>query len=168
MNHIHISRYLSPFGPIIDGIVVVEEPRTMMESMVYGPLSSAASSSSSSFVSSSKITSSSSSSSTLPSSSNYVFFKNSASSSVSSDLFAANHYHGDILFGVTKVQCPLDVFTGYEERYGINVERRNQIVRTLIRNLFDFHQQVNVLFFKKNLFIINVICFGLFRQFSGH
>ncbi|XP_075589753.1 uncharacterized protein LOC124495766 isoform X2 [Dermatophagoides farinae] len=142
MNHIHISRYLSPFGPIIDGIVVVEEPRTMMESMVYGPLSSAASSSSSSFVSSSKITSSSSSSSSSsPSSSNYVFFKNSASSSVSSDLFAANHYHGDILFGVTKVQCPLDVFTGYEERYGINVERRNQIVRTLIRNLFDFHQQ---------------------------
>nr|XP_027205808.1 uncharacterized protein LOC113799389 [Dermatophagoides pteronyssinus] len=127
MDHIHISRYLSPFGPIIDGIVVVEEPRIMMESMVYGPLSSSSSSS--------KIASSSSSS-------NYVFLKNSASSSsISSDLFAANHYHGDILFGVTRVQCPLDVFTGYEERYGINVERRNQILRTLIRNLFDFHQQ---------------------------
>lgn len=139
------SRYLSAFGPIIDGIVVIEEPRIMMESMVYGPLSASSTAAKSAF--SSFYTLSSSSSSSLKSSSKTssldkknIFESNNKNSA--SDIFYPGHYSGDLLFGVTRVQCPLDIFTQHEESFGITVEKRNQVLRTLIRNLFDVHQQV--------------------------
>lgn len=105
-------RFLSAFGPIVDGIVVPYEPRLIMESLAYGANS--------------------------PSS--------SSSSGKSSQINPTGHvFSGDILFGVTRVQSPQGLFSAYDERYGIEVERRNQVLRTLVRNMFDFHQQVKTL-----------------------
>lgn len=102
-------RFLSAFGPIVDGIVVFE-PRLIMESLAYGG--------------------------NTPSSS---------SPGKSSQSNPTGHvFSGDILFGVTRLQSPLGLFSAYDERYGIEVERRNQVLRTLVRNMFDFHQQVNI------------------------
>jgi neuroligin len=50
-------------------------------------------------------------------------------------------HHSDLLIGVTRVEAP-PVFNSHEERHGIDVIRRDRILRTLVRNLFDFHQQV--------------------------
>ena len=111
-------RFLAAFGPIVDGIVVPYEPLLMMESLVYGPSTLSGSSSSSS----------SSSTSTA------------SKMSIPPGGFAFN---GDILFGITRVECPSSLFSTYDERYGIDVNRRNQVLRTLVRNMFDFHQQVN-------------------------
>lgn len=109
-------RFLSAFGPIVDGIVVPYEPRLIMESLAYGANAPSSSSSSSS---------------------------SASSSSKSSQANPAGHvFAGDILFGVTRVQSPLGLFSAYDERYGIDMERRNQVLRTLVRNMFDFHQQV--------------------------
>ncbi len=54
------------------------------------------------------------------------------------------HYFNsyDLLFGVTRVEAPY-IFSDHEERHGIDLSRRDRILRTLVRNLFDFHQQVN-------------------------
>ncbi|XP_054157875.1 neuroligin-4, X-linked-like isoform X2 [Oppia nitens] len=50
----------------------------------------------------------------------------------------------DLLIGVTRVEAP-PVFNSHEERHGIDGIRRDRILRTLIRNLFDFHQQAILL-----------------------
>ena len=50
-----------------------------------------------------------------------------------------NNY--DLLFGVTRVESPY-IFSANEERHGIDSTKRDRILRTLVRNLFDFHQQV--------------------------
>lgn len=50
----------------------------------------------------------------------------------------------DLLFGVTKVETP-PIFSSVEERLGIDIKRRDRILRTLVRNLFDYHQQVILL-----------------------
>jgi neuroligin len=50
-------------------------------------------------------------------------------------------HHSDLLIGVTRVEAP-PVFNSHEERHGIDTIRRDRILRTLVRNLFDFHQQV--------------------------
>lgn len=46
----------------------------------------------------------------------------------------------DMLFGFTRVESPF-IFSAYEEKFGIDVTRRDRILRTLVRNLFDYHQQ---------------------------
>lgn len=137
------SRYLSAFGPIIDGIVIIEEPRIMMESMVYGPLSASSAAAKSAYSSFYTLPSSSSKSSseTFSLDKQNMLFENNNQNSAS-DIFFTGQYSGDLLFGVTRVQCPLDTFTQREESFGITVEKRNQVLRTLIRNLFDVHQQV--------------------------
>lgn len=111
-------RFLSAFGPIVDGIVVPYEPRLIMESLAYGA--------------------------NAPSSSS-----TSGKSNPTGHVFS-----GDILFGVTRLQSPLGLFSAYDERYGIDVERRNQVLRTLVRNMFDFHQQVNIFFVLQSHFYI--------------
>lgn len=50
----------------------------------------------------------------------------------------------DMLFGFTRVEAPF-IFSSYEEKFGIDVTRRDRILRTLVRNLFDYHQQVILL-----------------------
>ena len=61
-------------------------------------------------------------------------------------LFNSNsvHYFNnyDLLFGVTRVESPY-IFSAHEERHGIDSLKRDRILRTLVRNLFDFHQQVS-------------------------
>lgn len=55
---------------------------------------------------------------------------------------SVNTHNFDILFGVTRVEAPF-IFSAHEERFGIDLARRDRILRTLVRNLFDFHQQVS-------------------------
>lgn len=69
-----------------------------------------------------------------------LFEKKSKAANSGNEFFS--HFDGDILFGITKKECPLTVFSSYDERYGIEIERRDQVLRTLVRNMFDFHQQV--------------------------
>ncbi|RWS27014.1 Neuroligin-4: X-linked-like protein [Leptotrombidium deliense] len=45
----------------------------------------------------------------------------------------------DLMFGVTKVEYYR--FTKNDERNGIDTQRRDKILRTLVRNLFTFHLQ---------------------------
>ncbi len=47
----------------------------------------------------------------------------------------------DLLFGANKLEGPC-LFAAHEEKHGIDSSRRDRILRTLVRNLFDFHQQV--------------------------
>lgn len=55
--------------------------------------------------------------------------------------FGAN-FNGDLLLGLTRVEVPNFVFSPNDQRFGIDLNRRNRILRTLVRNLFDYHQQV--------------------------
>ena len=50
----------------------------------------------------------------------------------------------DMLFGFTRVESPF-IFSAYEEKFGVDVARRDRILKTLVRNLFDYHQQVILL-----------------------
>lgn len=47
-----------------------------------------------------------------------------------------------LLFGVTRVESPQGLFTELEERQGIDVERRDHILRTLVRAAVDYYQEV--------------------------
>ena len=47
----------------------------------------------------------------------------------------------DLMFGVNQIESPC-IFGASEERMGIDGQRRDRLLRTLVRNLFDFHQQV--------------------------
>ncbi|RWS23587.1 Neuroligin-4: X-linked-like protein [Leptotrombidium deliense] len=46
----------------------------------------------------------------------------------------------DLMFGITKAEA-YNYFTTYDERHGIDANRRDRILRTLVRNLFNFHLQ---------------------------
>ncbi|RWS12481.1 neuroligin-4: X-linked-like protein [Dinothrombium tinctorium] len=46
----------------------------------------------------------------------------------------------DLVFGVTRGESH-NYFTTYDERHGIDGTRRDRILRTLVRNLFNFHLQ---------------------------
>ncbi|XP_022670199.1 neuroligin-4, Y-linked-like [Varroa jacobsoni] len=46
----------------------------------------------------------------------------------------------DVMFGVTSIEAYFFIAAS-EEKYGIEIDRRDRILRTLIRNLFSFHQQ---------------------------
>ncbi|XP_076370170.1 neuroligin-4, X-linked-like isoform X1 [Tachypleus tridentatus] len=45
----------------------------------------------------------------------------------------------DLLFGVTKAEYVFQ-FSAREEKFGIDLEKRNRIFRTLVRNLYNYHQ----------------------------
>ncbi|XP_028968576.1 neuroligin-4, X-linked [Galendromus occidentalis] len=46
----------------------------------------------------------------------------------------------DLLFGVVKFESYFG-FSSHEEKHGFEAERRDRIIRTLVRNLYSFHQQ---------------------------
>ncbi|XP_070388307.1 neuroligin-4, Y-linked-like isoform X2 [Dermacentor albipictus] len=46
----------------------------------------------------------------------------------------------DLLFGVVRFEAYF-LFTAYEEKHGFEVDRRDRLLRTLVRNLYSFHQQ---------------------------
>ena len=47
----------------------------------------------------------------------------------------------DLLIGLTRVEVKA-VFSAEEEKVGLSQARRDRILRTLVRNSFDYHQQV--------------------------
>lgn len=86
---------------------------------------------------------------------NYYFHHNFTQPNT---IFNSNsvHYFNnyDLLFGVTRVESPY-IFSAHEERHGIDSSKRDRILRTLVRNLFDFHQQVIL----PNILIQRLFCF---------
>ncbi|RWS29229.1 neuroligin-2-like protein, partial [Leptotrombidium deliense] len=46
-----------------------------------------------------------------------------------------------LMYGVTRVESPL-LFTSDEEKHGIDFERRDDILRTLVRNVVNYYQEV--------------------------
>lgn len=89
VNH-KVPTHLTAFGPVIDGIVIPNDPQTLM---------------------------------TKP---NFIF----------------TNYH--LLFGITKIES-YNLFSMYDERHGIDMSRRDRLLRTLIRNLFNYHLQASSL-----------------------
>lgn len=47
----------------------------------------------------------------------------------------------DLIFGVAKAES-YNLFSTVDERHGIDVTRRDRLLRTLVRNLFNYHLQV--------------------------
>ncbi|XP_022647725.1 neuroligin-4, X-linked-like isoform X2 [Varroa destructor] len=47
----------------------------------------------------------------------------------------------DLLFGVVKFENSYFGFSSHEEKHGFEAERRDRIIRTLVRNLYSYHQQ---------------------------
>ncbi len=168
-----VPEHLSAFGPSIDAIVMPHEPRVAMTAalLARGVLRSsgedfsgttASSSSGRSFFYRSGFNSSSSSSSTLSTvtSSTSAFTSHhrlhahlQSSASVGSSGYQPNSFTStsstsnsspwpDFLIGLTRVECPA-IFSPLEERTGLSTARRDRILRTLVRNSFDYHQQVS-------------------------
>ena len=48
----------------------------------------------------------------------------------------------NLLFGITKVES-YNQFSMFDERHGIDISRRDRLLRTLVRNLFNYHLQVS-------------------------
>ena len=46
----------------------------------------------------------------------------------------------DLMFGCTKVESYFQ-FSAMEEKFGIDSERRDRVIRTLVRNIFTYHLQ---------------------------
>lgn len=84
-----VPTHLTAFGPVIDGIVIPNDPQVLM--------------------------------------------------SKPNSIFASYQ----LLFGVTRVES-YHQFSMYDERHGIDVPRRDRLLRTLVRNLFNYHLQVRM------------------------
>ncbi|XP_023242067.1 neuroligin-4, X-linked-like isoform X1 [Centruroides sculpturatus] len=48
--------------------------------------------------------------------------------------------HYDLLFGVTRIESYFH-FSAHEDKFGIELDRRDRLLRTLVRNLFTYHLQ---------------------------
>ncbi|XP_054153937.1 neuroligin-3-like isoform X2 [Oppia nitens] len=83
---LRVPTHLTAFGPVIDGIVIPNDPAILMSD---------------------------------PNS------------------FYANY---DLMFGVTNIEA-YNQFTAQDERNGIDPQRRDRLLRTLVRNLFSYHLQ---------------------------
>ncbi|KAJ6217577.1 hypothetical protein RDWZM_008734 [Blomia tropicalis] len=83
---LRVPTHLTAFGPVIDGIVIPNDPQILMSKM------------------------------------NSIF----------------GNYQ--LLFGVGRVES-YEHFSMYDERHGIDVGRRDRLLRTLIRNMFNYHLQ---------------------------
>lgn len=109
--------HLTAFGPIIDSIVVPFDPVHIYH---YHQL-----------YHSSSPSSSSSERATNPNKERANF----------DPLTLARSY--DLMVGVTDVDSPC-LFSDHETIYGVEPDRRDRILRTLVRNLYDYHQQVSL------------------------
>lgn len=94
-----IPTHLTAFGPIIDGIVIPNDPQSLM--------------------------------------------------SKSNPLFGSY----ELLFGVVKTES-YNLFSNYDEQYGLDLSRRDRLLRTLIRNLFNYHLQVSFFFYSIQLLVL--------------
>lgn len=179
--------HLTGFGPIIDGIVVPQEPRILMYQMrqsiwlrqnyqqqqqqqnqsetaipswstlsahlhrIHSNNGARSSSSSSSNSRNHHIINISNkmSASSLPVTAAFQQPQQQqqpqqSSTSSSSSWFYWTTSIPDLMVGVTRVESPTAIFSSHEERNGISVARRDRLLRTLVRNLYDYHQQVCV------------------------
>lgn len=129
--------HLTAFGPIIDGIVVPQEPRIMLAN-----IKTSAQQSFKNFQVSSL------SESHLARHTHGVVSSFGGSFELPINTGNNNHHHQqqqpDLMVGVTRVEVP-PVFNSHEERHGINMARRDRMLRTLVRNSYDYHQQVSKL-----------------------
>ncbi|KAH9415647.1 postsynaptic membrane assembly [Dermatophagoides pteronyssinus] len=115
--------YLTAFGPIIDSIVVPFDPVHIYHYHQHHNDQLYHSSS----------PSSSSSSSSLERATN-----SNKERTHFDPLALARSY--DLMIGVTDVDSPC-LFSDHESIYGVEPDRRDRILRTLVRNLYDYHQQ---------------------------
>ena len=113
--------HLAAFGPVVDGVVVPDEPRRMLHSL-----------------SSKQQLTRLFATPTLPSNSPHRRLHSHTSSHHS---FPSHARVPDLMLGVSSVESP-SIFSAHEERNGISVARRDRVLRTLVRNLYDYHQQV--------------------------
>ena len=111
-------QHLTAFGPIVDGIVVPFEPRIMMQHEHSLTFNEGIG--------------------------NFHLNSQQPPISLTPSSWAMNY---DVLFGVTRVESPF-IFSSHEEKHGIDLSKRDKILRTLVRNLFDYHQQVRIVFFE--------------------
>lgn len=112
-----VPDHLSAFGPIVDSIVVPLQPNRdhLMMNRINSPLNSKQNNANSGN-------------------------KNSGNRK---DSHPSSHasWQYDLMFGVNRVETPC-MFAAQEEMKGIDGERRDRVLRTLVRNMYDFHQQV--------------------------
>ena len=142
-----VPEHLSAFGPIIDGIVIPSEPRSIISPANLETSSSSGGSFYSSYGYSSagsspaaQYNSASSSSPVSP-----LLPQSSSTGSVTTPGVTSPAPY-DVLFGITRYEAPPLIFSSQEEKSGIDAVRRDRILRTLVRNLFDYHQQVGIYF----------------------
>lgn len=158
---VSVPEHLSAFGPSIDAIVMPHEPRVAMTAalLARGVLRSSGedfstpsiTSKSSNFLhrsgfgfgfNGSTISTHHRLHAHLQQSSAGGNFSPSSTSGSSSTTITSPW--PDFLIGLTRVECPA-IFSPLEERTGLSTARRDRILRTLVRNSFDYHQQVSVL-----------------------
>ena len=145
-----VPEHLSAFGPIIDGIVIPSEPKAVYsagDSSSGGSFYSSYSGGSPAAQYNSVVSSSSqaASASLLPQSSQSSSSSSSTSSGSMTTPGVISPAPYDVLFGITRFEAPPFVFSSQEEKTGIDAVRRDRILRTLVRNLFDYHQQVSIM-----------------------
>lgn len=137
-----VPSHLSAFGPIVDGILVRDEPENMMKhnsnmtrdlishyDLMFGIT---------------KVTKKKASFLSLPLKINTpcmrVRFK-IARILTSFRSATCRTNTNSIIATFVKVEAPF-IFSAHEDKHGITASRRDRILRTLVRNLFDFNQQV--------------------------
>ncbi|RWS10607.1 neuroligin-4: X-linked-like protein, partial [Dinothrombium tinctorium] len=73
-----------------------------------------------------------------------------------------------LMYGVTRVESPL-LFTADEEKHGIDFERRDEILRTLVRNVVNYYQEVSVCYVvqsRQTLSASKVISLTLINEYT--
>lgn len=137
--------HLTAFGPIIDSIVVPFDPIYLYHTEFYNWL--------------------------IPTDNKYVKTDNetdniaqhySSFAAIAADpLSLARSY--DLLLGITDADTPC-LFSDQESMNGVDSDRHDRILRTLVRNLYDYHQQVSKR--KINQWMNNLFCFYLDNIFN--
>ncbi|KAJ6221743.1 hypothetical protein RDWZM_000288, partial [Blomia tropicalis] len=124
---LRVPDYLSAFGPIVDGIVVPLEPRIQLHNLRQHEQQPQQ------YPASRHVTGTQQPSAI---SNGYVHHR---LSHIKNSIIQPT-WSPDLMAGVTRVEAP-PIFSSHEERNGITIARRDRLVRTLVRNSFDYHQQ---------------------------
>ncbi|XP_015782174.1 neuroligin-4, X-linked-like [Tetranychus urticae] len=139
--------YLSGFGPIIDGLVVPSDPRLVMESVnssssINSILANIKKASSSSFshYSHNSVNTNIHSNGAGNNNNNGNNNDNNVNSNMKQNAFGGNKPY-QLMFGVTRVEAPI-LFNKDEEKQGIDLDKRDSILRTLVRNMVNYYQEV--------------------------
>lgn len=154
-----VPQHLCAFGPVQDNIVITLDPSVLVDSfnLVISSIPGLNTGSENSllhhmlvnpmfaFVDQSTFYASDSNAPGSSGDKNAGNHTDASYNSLAANLAGLQHLQAyDTLFGFTRVESPF-IFSAYEEKFGIDVSRRDRILRTLVRNLFDYHQQVILL-----------------------